>query len=542
MASKIPLDIFLEVISHVGPPQTYKRALVDVQPEMGSLRNRTIRSMALVCRGFYFRFFPYLFENVFILHDETSGPKSAHCARFCESIARGDQRARTLAAYVKTYAIAHFDLPKASQPWTEPRILEEDLFLYSKALGFMSNLRELYLFQSSITSDLLHATQSLPPLRVLRIEGCNVPYPLDEQALRIFSSLQTATVYESNTSLYDQDGNASEPCQQLLKHFCLSHTERLEIEAELHYTFLNGLACHSPMLHLQSVHISRLFINEHRSALSGALKLMPNLESLRIGHIEYDLDTGGGMTLTQPETFSPLPILKSVYAPLSVLLGIVPGSLVTSIGIAEEDISFEPVPYEKDDTFWTPVANVFRTSQRPIQELDVPMSFYCNISFARLFPQLKMLTVRPKHFNWYDENDMTDSRFDEEPDGVCVFWQVTQGVLLLMTRSTVMSQIILTFLQSWQDYPKLTRLNFTYDGRSSPLPIQEEQDGIVRYSVCDVSDDWLTLLKLRIPTLQWLAFTHDPPRFVEAEIFEFYLGEQDGQETAISDSEASNTV
>ncbi|KAF5310246.1 hypothetical protein D9619_010292 [Psilocybe cf. subviscida] len=492
---KIPLEIYLEILSHFGPPQEYKSAPIDLKPDMTSLRNRTIRSMALVCRGFYHHFFPYLFENIYLYADIMGNCVPSHCTRFCESIVRGDQRAQTLAAYVKTYAIVGFTLAGTSQNRPEPVIQKEDLSVYSKSVGFMSNLQELHLFYSSITNDLLHATQSLPPLKLLRIDRCNVPCPLDGSSLQHFASLQVASVYEDDTSFNDSDGNESEPCRQLLKHFCLTHTKYLQ-SSLAHCHFLNRLALHPPMLHLQWVHIPRLMILRYLSALSDALKAMPNLTSFQIGRIEYLLSEGRAV--------------RTLHNVSSV-------ANATKHPITEEDIVFEgPAPYEKDVGFWKSVAEVFKKSQRAIEELDVPMSFYCNVSFASHFPDLWLLTIRPKHINWFDKDDAADGPFGGQPD-----------------------TIIAAFLGSWCDHPKLIELEFAYDRKSCPFPAEENEDGMVRYGGLNVSDDILHTLKSRIPTLQWLKFTVNPPRYDDEESFEFYLGEEDELETVDSHSEAS---
>ncbi|KAF5310247.1 hypothetical protein D9619_010293 [Psilocybe cf. subviscida] len=508
MQRVIPMDIFIEILKQLGPSQEYKHAMVD----MHSLRNRTIQSMALVCCDFYLHFFPYLFENVYIYADRAHGYTPSRYARFFESIVRGDQRARTLATYVKTYAIVYFNLAGKSHNFPESQLLEEHLSRYVKAVGFMSTLRELNLFHSSITNDLLHATQALSALNVLRIEGCNVPYPLDTSALRHFATLKTTSVYEKNTSFRDKDGNESESCHQLFRHFCLSHTRYLEIEA-VDFSVLDALASLPPMVHLQQLHISYLVIDDNIPAISAALKAMPELTSLQIGRIEYCVD---GVPFKHSTKFPPLPMLESIRAQLPVLQAIVPRSLISSVSIAEEDIVFVgPVLYEKDGAFWKPVAEAFKKSQCPMEKRDIPMSFYCNVSFASYFPDLRLLTIRPKHINWFDKNDAADVPFGGQPD-----------------------EVITTFLGSWGDHPKLTVLEFAYDRGSTPLPAEGEEGGMVRYSVCNVLDDTLTALKLRIPTLQWLRFTVKPPRYGDEESFEFYLGREDELETVTSHSEA----
>lgn len=62
---------------------------------------------------------------------------------------------------------------------------------------------------------------------------------------------------------------------------------------------------------------------------------------------------------------------------------------------------------------------------------------------------------------------------------------------------------------------------------------------MVRNGGLNVSDDILHTLKSRIPTLQWVKFTVNPPRYDDDESFEFYLGEEDELETVDSHSEAS---
>lgn len=185
------------------------------------------------------------------------------------------------------------------------------------------------------------------------------------------------------------------------------------------------------MLHLQWVHISRLMIFKYLSALSDALKAMPNLTSFQIGRIEYLLVEG--VPFEPCTTFPPLPMLRNIRAQLPALQMIVPGSPVSSISITEEDIVFEgPVPYEKDVGFWKSVAEVFKKSQRAIEELDVPMSFYCNVSFASHFPDLWLLTIRPKHINWFDKDDAADGPFGGQPDTVCIFpGDHSRGLLLI---------------------------------------------------------------------------------------------------------------
>ena len=86
------MDIYIEIFDHLW--QEYQHALIDVRPDMHSLRNHTMRSMALVCRTFYYHYFiPYLFENVYVQAQIAGGDTSSHCARFCN----GNQRAGTLA-------------------------------------------------------------------------------------------------------------------------------------------------------------------------------------------------------------------------------------------------------------------------------------------------------------------------------------------------------------------------------------------------------------------------------------------------------------
>lgn len=58
---------------------------------------------------------------------------------------------------------------------------------------------------------------------------------------------------------------------------------------------------------------------------------------------------------------------------------------------------------------------VINKSQKPIDSLNVPMLFYTSIPFAERFPQLRYLTLKPKHRNWVDKEVYLPELFVDDP-------------------------------------------------------------------------------------------------------------------------------
>ncbi|KAF5310098.1 hypothetical protein D9619_010356 [Psilocybe cf. subviscida] len=501
--NRIPGDVMLEIVSHLGPPLMYT---ADGTPPINVDRHRTLRDLALVCREYHHHLLPFLFETIYVRRAlnsaQAANPPSQFYARFCRSVVDGDKRARTLATHVRTYVIV-------GSPQSHTRGIHDFAFS-TKALTLFPNLRELQVYGLSITNDFLSAAVSLPPLQVLRIEGCRVPEAFDESLLKKFSILQVRHLYDHKMTIdiYNDATVLAEnnQSQQLIRHYPMSCVKYLTSGDRTHFDFLNGLASsHAPMDQLEHVKFNILEINEiYPEALSDFLKVAPALRTLHIEEIQYRIDNTTDFTLVPNTAYPTLPKLEYLHANLPALVAIIPGSSVSSIGIAKESIWPEmlmPVYDAKGTGFWKPYAEAFIKSRKPIVSMDVPMNFYISIQFANYFLDLRSLTIRPKHMNWYNVDRYVrgwswpyeDLALDGGPD-----------------------EIIALFLDAWDSHPQLTELQFLYD-RFDLNPPDVDEPGDEGFTIgesgpCAVSENTLNRLRQRIPSLKSVTFLNPAPR------------------------------
>ena len=141
--NRIPGDVVLEVISHLGPPMI----LIAGRQILDPVRRRTLRKLALTCREYYHRVLPFLFEVVYIYESPCPPRTLRFCTRFCRSVLRGNERARTLARLVRTYIIQASGPPKEGA--------KPDCIVSCKVVPFFLNLRELHAIYLPITNDFL---------------------------------------------------------------------------------------------------------------------------------------------------------------------------------------------------------------------------------------------------------------------------------------------------------------------------------------------------------------------------------------------------
>lgn len=387
--------------------------------------------MALVCRDFYWHVFPFLFENVYICRYDAKRDKAPpNFLALCRSIVVGDERARSLAAYVKRCAIVAYDVDRNYGFVLQDE--EQELFILSTAVAYMSNLHELYLWRTSITSDLVSSTTILPSLKLLRLEtGCDILKPLELTLLKDLSPLRVTHVIVKGVGFFDpmtKEGRA-------LRRLWLSSAERLTCDG-IYDTFCRALESLHPMLNLQYLHLISVSIDTARpKTLSDALAGMSSLKSLHISRINYRREElifsrAEDTFVFEPCTsFPKLPLLEHIHAPIPALQAMVPSSHIFSIGISSEYLEpSSPVPYPNDVAFWAQCAGVFNKSKSPITVLDIPFAFYHSVPIAELFPELRHLTIRPAHYNWHLNDISPDDiwhehvmpTFWEEPDLVCI--------------------------------------------------------------------------------------------------------------------------
>lgn len=430
--NRIPGDVMLEIVRHLGPPLIYTS--LSLKPTLDDVRHQTLRNLALVCREYHHHLLPSLFKTIYFYRSlnpkQTPGSPLHFCARFCKSVVDGHEHAQTLARHVKTYIIDGLTLG-TPQTGLSP---EEDFVFASKAVAFFTNLQELHVSGWSITNDFLCATASLPPLQVLRLEGCRVPQHLDESLLKKFSTLQVTHLYDNDmqvTICWGADGILEEigGSKQLFSHYPMSHTKHLTNRSRTNFCLLNGLASScAPMDHLEHVKLGCVETNEaYPNALASLLKRVPTLKTLHIEEIQYQIEDPDDPSWMPRTTYPMLPYLEHLHAHLPALKAMIPGSSVSSIGIAREDICpswGRRVYEEKGPHFWKPYTEAFMKSLKPIVSMDVPLNFYTSVHFAKHFPDLSTLTVRPKHWNWYKVNtyewevDDADLAVDYGPDEV----------------------------------------------------------------------------------------------------------------------------
>lgn len=93
-----------------------------------------------------------------------------------------DEQARRLATYSKRFAIVALNVHNQTQQQIPEK--RQCLSTFFKALAYMANLQELYLFFISITNDLLQSAVCLPVLNVLRLEYCGVSESWMQTCLR----------------------------------------------------------------------------------------------------------------------------------------------------------------------------------------------------------------------------------------------------------------------------------------------------------------------------------------------------------------------
>ncbi|KAF5310023.1 hypothetical protein D9619_010287 [Psilocybe cf. subviscida] len=440
--SSIPLEIFSEILSYLGPAPKHDASISDLIADAESPITYTIRSLSLVCRHFYHLLFPMRLQTIFVVNDrgDQSKYKLLHCRRFCRAIVDGNVRARALAAYVERFAIGRFDLTVAGR-----MLVEEELAVYSEVLPFMSNLRTLHLFQTSITNGLLNAILSLPPLKVLRLGDCNVPYDLDRKLLRQFSAIRVTHVSTWGPFF----GNNEHATNQFLSALCMSYTKTLTCKPSTSFRLLKGLASLGPMEHLSDIHIGLLHLDEHTNLLSDVLFATPALKRLHVAEISH--------WNPHDEAFKPytkfprLPHLEYIYAHMPALEALIPGNRVSTVGIASERLgmipSIVPLSYPRGLEFWQTLAAVIKKSRQPIENLDVPMLFYTNICFATHFPGLRRLTLHLQHLNWvYDSS--------------------------LNYLVNLCDKVAIMLIDSWPEHPDLIELELVFDSGLTGLNLE----------------------------------------------------------------------
>lgn len=442
--SRIPVDVVLEILGHLGPPLTYTS--LGLQPTMNAVRYRTLRNLALVCREYHYHTLPFLFEIIYIdlSPDEVREGPLHFYTRFYRSIVDGDERARTLATHVRTCVID-----------SSISLNRLDCALPYKVLEFLPNLRELHGYCLSITNDFLSAAASLPPLQVLRIEECTVPELLDKSSLKTFADLHVTHMYHTISDEPEEEIQIT----QLVQHYPISHIKSLTSRSRIDFYFLNGLiTSHSPMNRLEHITISSLECNEeYPTALSDFLKVVPVLKTLHIEEFLYQIDDVEDFDIVPCTTYTTPPNLEHLHASLPALKAMIPGSSVSSIGIAREDTAPDspmPIYGDKGPRFWAPYAEAFTKSLKPIVSMDVPMDLYTSLHFAKYFPALRTLTVRPKHWNWYNVDayvwDDADLALDSGPDEVRVsFCEFNSQPVDIVT-----DQFQTSFSRSWHSFSK----------------------------------------------------------------------------------------
>lgn len=460
--NRIPADVMLEIVSYLGSPLIHTSG--DLKPTPDDLYYHTMRSLALVCREYHHHLLPFLFKTIYLyrslIPNKTPDSPLHFCARFCKSIVDGDIRARTLAKHVRTYIIDGLKLGKQR---TGPGA-EEDFIFASKAVAFLSNVQELYVSGWSITNDFLAAAASLPPLQVLRLEGCRVPMPLYESLLMKFSTLQVTHLYDNDMNVVTVSDWDEYPLwdtyrsEQLFKHYPLSDTKYLTNRSRTNFYLLNGLASsYAPMDHLEHVKLGCIETCEaYPKALPNFLKRLPALKTLHIEELQYQIGDPEELDYLSRTTYPMLSSLEHLHAHLPALETMIPGSCVSSIGIARECIGpavGRPVYNQKGPNFWKPYTEAFTKSFKPIISMDVPMDFYTSIHFAKHFPDLGTLTIRPKHWNWYKvsiydwEVDDADLALDCGPDEVefrlfLVFCDTSPKYLSLWSDNCTLSRCV----------------------------------------------------------------------------------------------------
>lgn len=352
--------------------------------------------MSLVCRYFYHHLYPFRLETMFFVNDDInqSKYKLSHCHRFCQAIVDGDIRARTLARYVKRCAIGCFNLNGSGAA------VEKQLSACTKALSFMTSVHELHIFRTSVTNEILNAILSLPPLTALRLDDCDVPRALDKRLLRQFSTLRATHIFIRGTFSSDEQLHATD---QFLNSLCVSYTKSLTCNGSTSFHLLKALVSLGPLEHLNHLHIGVLHLAQYKEFLSDALSSLPGLRHLHLGEILHWRRQSDNTIPFDPHmytNFPKLPRLGYIHAHVPVLEALIPGSQVTTIGIAGETLNLDPVTYTNNDMFWQALTAIFQNSRRPIYELDVPSIFYRRINFALQFPHLRCLKVRMLHLNW----------------------------------------------------------------------------------------------------------------------------------------------
>ncbi|KAF5310202.1 hypothetical protein D9619_010276 [Psilocybe cf. subviscida] len=475
--SEIPLDIFFEIFSHFEPANKYKSSVHDIKPEMTTLRNRTLHSMALVCRDFYHHLFPLLFENVYVSesgatsNDKKGGP--SHCARFCRSIVEGNEQARRLATYTKRFAIDGLDVHNNNETQQQKPEKEQSLSTFSKAIAYMANLQELYLCYT--TNDLLHSAICLQALNLLRLECCGVSEKLDASLLAKFSTLHVARVFAEQKLSYGD----SFPYENFTRHLCMSQTERFASEVCVDGSVLRGLASSSsPMQCLQYLSLGEVYIDRVEPELiSSVLSMMPALKFLHIAEVHYhgcdwDLDMEFSRQFRQWSSYPKLPQLAHIHAPLYAVEALVPDSHASSVGFTSEYLNGSirlQIAHPSDDRFWHDCASFLNASKHYMLRLGIPAALYWRVHFATQFPELRRLTVRTEHCNW-------------------------DAVFLWHSPETT----IKSFLEIWDSHPRLDELSLISETNLS-------SGSAARISL---PQDIMDLLKEKIPTLRVLKIVY----------------------------------
>lgn len=506
--SRIPLEIFSEILSYMGPAPQHDANISDWIPDAECPMTCAIRSLSLVCRHFHHLLFPMRLHTIFVVNDrgDQSQFKLLHCRRFCRAIVDGNVRARALAASVERFAIGRFDLTATGR-----LLVEEELSVYAEALPFMSNLRTLHLFQTSITDGLLNAILSLPPLKVLRLGDCNVPHSLDRTLLRQFSTIQATHI----ATWGPFSGSNEHATDQFLRALCMSHTTTLTCTPGTTFRLFKGLASLGPMEHLTKIRIGLLHLDEYDGLFFDVLSATPALKHLHVAAIAHSYSNPKEEVFKAKSKSPNLPHLEYLHAHMPALEAFIPGSRVSTVGIAREKLGIIPVYYPRGLEFWQTLAALIMKSQRPIEEMDVPMLFYTNICFATHFPGLRRLTLRLQHFNWvYDSSldslpDLRDKvRLDPMPEPSFI------SLLSIL-------QCVNMFIDSWAEHPDLTVLE---------LVIESGQPGVLGL------DPWiLGELKYVLASLLCLILT-----FPDSDERELFTWSEEIPETSTTEAAGSS--
>ncbi|KAF8885394.1 hypothetical protein CPB84DRAFT_1788403 [Gymnopilus junonius] len=334
--SPIPNEIYFEIFHHV-------------KSRVPSLRlhpfvKRDLWNMALACRFFCSVALPLVFERLVFVGHRNEASASQNHASFCRSILKRDATAIMMAQNVKSCAFSSWYLSEREEDmeW----IFRELFSIYSKGVGFMTNIREISLFLTPVTKELIKTLTDLPHLESLSLTACLPSKDVTNKHLRKLQSLSLKSFSVSQMKHLEDD-------------WWLEFYHQINFQPIVDITTSSWMLCRSLAETDGTLGLEKfdIYIVEDLTVLGLILSKSPSLKVFQ--NTTYK-KSNGFLTLDKIA----LPHLQHLKAPIAILNTLVPGRPISTI----EFTPFEQLEQEQ--------IKCLKFSSRPVTNLSLSATIF----------------------------------------------------------------------------------------------------------------------------------------------------------------------